>query len=173
MLPFLLAVATALAGEPVRYPADLGASVIDVSGYPADQRRVYEELFLPKCGECHSPARAVNAPFVELTAAERSELLAGHPHALDDPDLLWAGPSVWRAHAYRMGLRKNGGEACPNFTKDGIVAIWQFLVFDSRARKTGGAVEGWLATRRGLVARFQPAMKRKSPGVTTKPAAAR
>ncbi len=46
-----------------RFAWDLGVDRLDVSGYPAAQRRNYE-VFLKACSGCHTPARALNAPVV-------------------------------------------------------------------------------------------------------------
>ncbi len=41
---------------------DKGPADLDVSSYPQDQQQNYK-LFITKCSLCHSPARALNAPF--------------------------------------------------------------------------------------------------------------
>jgi hypothetical protein len=39
---------------------DKGPATIDVSAYPPEMQARYE-LFIEKCGKCHTPARAINA----------------------------------------------------------------------------------------------------------------
>lgn len=46
-----------------RYPADKGPSTIDVSKYPKEMQDIYRNLFVKKCGKCHTPARAINTDF--------------------------------------------------------------------------------------------------------------
>jgi len=41
---------------------DKGPDTIDVSGYPAEVQATYD-LFLEKCGKCHTPARPINCDF--------------------------------------------------------------------------------------------------------------
>lgn len=41
---------------------DLGPDTVDISGYPLDIQS-YFEVFKEKCGNCHSIARPLNAPF--------------------------------------------------------------------------------------------------------------
>jgi hypothetical protein len=43
-------------------PRDFGAGSIDVSRYPAEQRKNYE-MYSVKCQKCHPLARSVNARF--------------------------------------------------------------------------------------------------------------
>lgn len=53
-----------LAAEPADKPdpRDFGPGSIDVSGYPAEQRKNYE-MYSVKCAKCHPLARSVNARF--------------------------------------------------------------------------------------------------------------
>lgn len=43
--------------------SDLGPDAIDVSGYPAPQRRAYK-VYARVCSRCHTLARSINAPYV-------------------------------------------------------------------------------------------------------------
>lgn len=45
------------------YYSDLGPDALDVSGYPAQQRRNYE-IYAHACSQCHTLARSINAPTV-------------------------------------------------------------------------------------------------------------
>lgn len=141
--------------RPIRVPADLGATSVDVSGYPAEHQRTYREQFVTKCNLCHSTARSLAAPLLEIDEAERAALEAGHPGALADPEVLRAGSDVWKKYLHRMWKRPPCCDACPVFTKSEITAIWKFLVYDSKRRKTGPALAGWIAYRRGLIAEYQ------------------
>ena len=43
---------------------DKGPAKIDVSTYPAALQNTYKTLFLKKCNDCHTVARAINSEFV-------------------------------------------------------------------------------------------------------------
>lgn len=62
-------------------PRDFGAGSIDVSGYPAEQRKNYE-MYSAKCSKCHPLARSVNARFT---------------------------PQEWKRYMKRMIRRPNSG----------------------------------------------------------------
>jgi hypothetical protein len=53
-----------LAGDPAEKPdpRDFGPGSIDVSRYPAEQKKNYE-MYSVKCQKCHPLARSVNARF--------------------------------------------------------------------------------------------------------------
>ncbi len=134
-------------------PADLGATGVDVSGYPAEHQRTYRELVQTKCAICHTPARALFAPYLELPEADCGAFVRAHPQA--DPEVLAVGPHVWRAYIKKMWRRPPCCNLCPTFTRDEAERIWRFLVYDSIRRKTGDQAPAWAACRRGLITRFQ------------------
>ena len=43
---------------------DKGPDRIDVSKYPPEMRDTYNKVFRPKCGKCHTIARAINSDYV-------------------------------------------------------------------------------------------------------------
>ncbi len=90
-----------------RYYSDLGPDVIDVAGYPAQQRynyRVYAEV----CSRCHTLARSINAPV--------------------------ASREFWEF--YMLGMRTaNRIDEKPPITAQERKAILDFLEYDSRVRK--------------------------------------
>jgi hypothetical protein len=43
---------------------DKGPAKIDVSTYPPAMQNIYKTLFLKKCNDCHTVARAINSEFV-------------------------------------------------------------------------------------------------------------
>lgn len=140
---------------PDRYPADLGPATVDVTTYPADLRQTYTRVFLPKCGSCHSPARPINSPFLELPAPERDALAKRRPDAVSDPQILDVRVNIWRSYVYRMGKRPPSRNLCPDLERDELQAVWHFLVYDSRVRKTGPALDTWIAHRKELIRRFK------------------
>ncbi len=62
-------------------PRDFGPGTIDVSGYPAEQKKNYD-MYSAKCSKCHPLARSVNARFT---------------------------PQEWKRYMKRMIRRPNSG----------------------------------------------------------------
>lgn len=156
-LPLLLAASTGLANVQIRPPmcaADLGATVLDVSSYPAAYQSTYRHLILTKCGICHSVARAFNSPFLQLPAAEASAFSSAHRAAVADPEVLRVSPEVWNAYVKKMWKRPPCCNLCPSFSQAEAAAIRDFLVYDSKVRKTGDRLEAWIALRKNLIARY-------------------
>jgi len=143
----------------IQYPADLGATDLDVSGYPAEHQRTFHDLVQTKCAICHSPARAISAPYLELPESEAAAFARAHPGAVQDPAILSVGPHVWRAYIKKMWRRPPCCNLCPTFTRDEAEQIWKFLVYDSIQRKTGDRIPAWTALRRDLINRFEHLQK--------------
>jgi hypothetical protein len=99
------AVAEASARPPFYY--DLGATSIDVSAYPPDQRGNYK-LFVSACATCHTPARPINAPII--------------------------GEEAWTQYVRRMHVKMVNNGIALSQTDEG--RILSFLTYDSKARKT-------------------------------------
>lgn len=90
-----------------RFYYDLGADSLDVSSYPQEQQDNYK-VFANTCSQCHSLARALNAP---LTAR-----------------------ADWRRYVVRMHL-KNKARDGSGFTQKDAKAIIAFLTYDASERK--------------------------------------
>jgi hypothetical protein len=135
--------------------ADLGATAIDVSDYPAEHQRTYQDLFLTKCAICHTPARALNAQYLELPAAQSAALKRAHPESTWNPDVLSVGPGEWKKYITKMWRRPPCCSVCPTFTQAEAQAIWHFLVYDSIRRKSGDHVLEWARYRLGLLETFK------------------
>lgn len=152
LLGFMLLAASASAWDrPVRCAADLGSTSVDVSDYPPEHQRTYQEQFVTKCNICHSTARPLASPMLELSAAELAALPAAVRAVAADPEVLRIGLDVWKKYLHRMWKRPPCCDLCPVFTKAEITAIWKFLVYDSQRRKTGPALARWVGYRRGLI----------------------
>ncbi len=106
------------------YANDLGPDTIDVSSYPEEIQKKYA-LFLAKCSVCHSPARAINS---ELTDSKE-----------------------WARYIKIMQLRPPCCNFCPVLSHAEAKAIWEFLVYDSRIRKTGPHAAEWAQHRAQLL----------------------
>ncbi len=126
------------------YPNDMGPDEIDVSAYPKPMRDAYK-VFKFKCAACHTIARPINSQFLELTDEELAKLKKEDPAALADDRVLMAQSGMWNRYVKRM-MAKPG---CP-VGKDGKV-IWEFLVHDSKARKTGERAAAWRKHRKHLL----------------------
>lgn len=126
------------------YPNDFGPDEIDVSEYPKEMRASYK-LFKFKCAACHTIARPINSQFLELSKDEIAKLKKEDPAALADERVLSADEGMWSRYVKRM-MAKPG---CP-VGKDGKV-IYEFLVYDSKARKTGINSALWRKHRKHLL----------------------
>lgn len=131
------------------YANDLGPAALDVSGYPAALQKTYK-VALQKCAKCHSLARPLNSEFLELDQKTIDELKKNNPDALKDTHVLRPEEGIWKRYVKRM-MAKPG---CTVKGNDGKV-IWEFLVYDSKARKTGKNGAAWRAERRKLLEGFK------------------
>lgn len=95
--------------EDTLYYSDLGPAAIDVSGYPLQQRENYR-LFERACSQCHTAARAINAPTVSR--------------------------AFWQFYMSGMSTRSRvrTGAVAP-ITREESEAIMDFLEYDARERK--------------------------------------
>ncbi len=93
-----------------RFHYDLGPAVIDVSSYPEAQRGNYA-TFLRTCSHCHTPARAINSPYV--------------------------GRADWRRFIKRMHLKSKDRYGA-GFYKVEAEAVLDFLAYDAKLRKVDG-----------------------------------
>jgi hypothetical protein len=111
LLSLLFAVTPVIAGTALTEaetkavtPGDLGPATIDVSSYPENQKNAYQ-LFLQKCSQCHTPARAINSP--------------------------WTENRQWDRFVHIMHSRSHG----VLLKKDEFKTIIDFLTYDSKIRK--------------------------------------
>lgn len=139
----------------IEYPADLGPDTVDVSDYPPPLQKIYRENFLKTCAVCHSPARALNAPYLEIKDHERAALELEQPALFEDPKILMAGPHLWKHYIKRMKMRPPCCGVCPVMTDQSSKEIWEFLVYDGRARKTGAQAQSWRRHRQTLLDEFK------------------
>lgn len=115
-------------GAAALFYSDLGPETVDVSSYPAARRADYE-VFLRVCSRCHTPARALNAPYVNRA---------------------W-----WEFYMARMRVRSRfQGEA---LSKKDMRSVLDFLEHDSNERKVARAAE-FEAIKSELKRRFEAAL---------------
>ncbi len=131
------------------YPNDMGPAEIDVSGYPKEHKQAYR-IFAFKCAACHTIARPINSQFLELTAAEIAKAKKDDPELFKDPKLTFPEEMVWNRYVKRM-MSKAG---CPVKKEDGK-PIWEFLVYDSKVRKTGENGKAFRKARAQLLHEFK------------------
>ncbi len=105
---------------------DLGPDAVDVSAYPAEMRADYA-VFHRACGECHTPARALNAPVQSRT--------------------------YWRFHLARMSLHRRARGRGRIARADQKAAL-DFLEYDSKVRKEGEQRAAFAARTEELKRRF-------------------
>jgi len=130
------------------YPNDLGPDEIDVSSYPKEMRQAYK-VFAFKCAACHTIARPINSQFLELTEAEIKKAKVDEPELFKDEKVTKVDAGIWNRYVKRM-MAKPG---CP-VGKDGK-QIFEFLAYDSRARKTGANGKEWREQRGKLLKEFK------------------
>ena len=131
------------------YPNDFGPAEIDVSEYPPQMKKDYK-VFAFKCAACHTIARPINSQFIELNAEEQAALKKEAPIMFTDKRMGLIEEKIWNRYVKRM-MSKPG---CPVKPDDGK-QIWEFLVFDSKLRKTGPNTKAWIEHRTKLVDDFK------------------
>ncbi|MBI3289693.1 MAG: cytochrome c [Elusimicrobia bacterium] len=113
------------------FDSDLGPDTVDVSGYPAEQRRNYE-LYANACSRCHTLARSINAP--------------------------WVNRRWWDFYVSKMRVRAMlRREKLPDRE---LNAVLDFLEYDSHERKVARAPE-FERLRQILKRRFQASLDRR------------
>jgi hypothetical protein len=144
------------------YPNDYGPETIDVSAYPKDIQAGYK-TFQAKCTACHPAARPLNSEFIESKGssagarkAALGALKSSHPDMFSKKNrLIWKPEAnIWQRFVKRMRAKPG----C-DITKEEVRQIWQFLSYDSLARKSGKNKKKWMAFRKKLVGDF----KKKHP----------
>lgn len=163
LLPLAAAAVPSPKGPP-ELPEDLGPETIDVSAYPSEQRRVYQDIFLPVFAFIRGgPARALNSPLIEIDVAGEDAERRAHPAIAANPALASYTRGGWRSEVLRVKNRPRCCGACPVLTRADAEALRHFLVYDSLRRKTGAAAESWAAQRRELLRRFAEIQTEKTP----------
>lgn len=115
--------------------SDLGPDTVDVSAYPAEQRRNYA-VYARACSRCHTLARSINAPYVHRA---------------------W-----WEFYTAKMNVRsKFQGDP---LTKAELRAALDFLEYDSNVRKVARAAE-FDALKTELKARFDKILDERVEGL--------
>jgi len=133
----------------VLYANDLGSATIDASNYPRKYQKTFKMAF-QKCAKCHSLSRPLNSQFLELSKKEIEVLKKENPDIFEKNNILMIESAIWKRYVQRM-MAKPG---CDINSKDGK-AIWQFLVFDSKHRKSGKNMKEWVRHRRELLREFK------------------
>ncbi len=127
------------------FPNDFGPTTIDVSHYPK-KMQAYYKLFLKRCSKCHTVARPINAQFLELT--KEGELVAkkDDPEIFKDTDVWKVSPTIWDQFVHKM-MAKHGAVISKKEGRE----IYEFLVYDSKRRKTGMNAKEWEKERKRLL----------------------
>ncbi len=127
------------------FPNDFGPTTINVSHYPK-KMQVYYKLFLKRCSKCHTVARPINAQFLELT--KKGEIFAkkDDPEIFKDTDVWKVSPTIWDHFVHKM-MAKHGAVISKKEGRE----IYEFLVYDSKRRKTGMSAKQWEKERKRLL----------------------
>jgi hypothetical protein len=110
------------------FDSDLGPETVDVSGYPAGQRRNYA-VYVRVCSRCHTLARSINAPYVNRG---------------------W-----WEFYITNMRMRSRRRGESLDEREAGVVL--DFMEYDSNQRKVARAAE-FEKIRFELKRRFEAAL---------------
>jgi hypothetical protein len=136
------------------FPEDLGPSEIDVSGYPAEHQETYRTIFSSYAKFVGGPARLLNSPLIELDAESAEQERKAHPELFGDPQVANVSATAWKDQIAAIRKRPPCCGGCPYLTIGEARALWAFLVYDSRARKTGPQAQSWVQHRRKLIESF-------------------
>lgn len=135
------------------YPNDLGPDRLtdeELAAYSPAEKEGYK-LLVARCAQCHSAARPLNSRFVEPEGKDAAvaALQKSNPELFKDTSIRQIEGAVWNRYVKRM-MAKPG---CAVTVQDGR-KIWEFMVYDSKRRKTGKNAAAWRAHRRKLLEEF-------------------
>jgi hypothetical protein len=133
------------------FPNDFGPTRLDVSQYPARIQKDYR-VFVQRCSQCHTLARAINSQYLQLTAKEQQTAKVEEPELYQDDKIWHVNDSVWSGYIQNMHVKP--GASLRHYPAD-IDQLTEFLVYDSKARKTGANRESWRAVRQKLLDSFK------------------
>lgn len=128
---------------------DLGPETLDVSAYPGPIQGGYR-LLQEKCSRCHSAARPLNSPFVEMGASEVAATKRQHPEWFQNEAVWTIRSEVWKRYTHRMAMKPRS-----EINRKEADAILAFLVYDGKIRKIGQGAASWKAHRSRLLVDFQ------------------
>src|SRR5438552_11737061 len=131
------------------FPNDAGPDQVDVSKYPPEFQAKYR-LFARRCSQCHTMARPINSQFLELSPEQQAAVKAKEPGLFQNDDIWHVEDHVWSRFVKRM-MAKPGS----NIQAEEAKKIWQFLVYDSQARKMGDNQEMCRLHRKKLLEDFK------------------
>ncbi len=133
------------------YANDFGEAEVDERRVPDSVKKGYQ-LLKSRCAQCHTPARPLNAQYIEVDAAFRDQLLHKHPELFTDPNLLWPDVDLWRRLVKRMAAKPGS-----NIASDDAKEIYTFLVwlYKDRIGPQGEHAEAWRDHRRKLLEDFK------------------
>ncbi|MBI3553385.1 MAG: hypothetical protein HY077_12895 [Elusimicrobia bacterium] len=130
------------------FPNDKGPDSIDVSAYPKEQQETYR-VFLKRCSTCHTPARALNAQFLQLSPEEQEKAKREDPELFKDKKVVEVDDAIWSRYVKRM-MSKPGSTVGGDGKK-----IFELMVYDSKQRKLGANALAWRAHRKSLLEKFK------------------
>jgi hypothetical protein len=156
-LGIVLATAVAAADKPAvpRVAEDLGLPSIDVSSYPEEYQKTYQDIFVPVFKFHGGTARAVNSPIIELDAHLEQQEQRNNPMLFSDPEVAQVSRDGWKKFVQSLYRTPACCGACPVMTLEKARSLWRFLAYDSIQRKTGRRAPSWALYRKDLMRRFR------------------
>ncbi|MDE2038452.1 MAG: hypothetical protein KGO96_02915 [Elusimicrobia bacterium] len=134
---------------------DLGPSTIDVSSYPEEYQKTYQDVFIPFFKIRGGAARAVNSPIIELDMHLEEQERRDHPQLFQEAGAAVVSRDGWKQFVEKLYATPACCGACPVLTRAKARALWRFFVYDSIQRKTGRQAAHWVALRKDLLDRFR------------------
>ena len=139
----------------ILYPEDLGPATIDITNYPPRYQKIYQDILKPMLGSFGGPARLFNSPIIELNSEQERAERRSNPRLFSDSLIAQPSAKGWKKRVEEIRLRPPCCGACAVLTRENAKQLWEFLVYDSLARKTGKNAQDWIRHREALVERFQ------------------
>jgi len=137
------------------YPEDLGPAQLDVSAYPPEHQKTYQDVFLYFAKYAGGTARLINSPLIEMDPQSERVERQNNPGLFSEPGIAEVSATAWKSHVAKIRNRPPCCGACPYLTLTQARDLWSFLVYDSKVRKTGPQAAAWIKLRRQLIKEFE------------------
>jgi hypothetical protein len=154
--------APAQLSKKIKLAEDLGPAAIDVSSYPEEMRKTYQDIFLHLFSFFGTTARIINSPIIEMDEHLEAQERRDNPNLFSDPDLAQISRDGWKKSVEEIHQRPPCCGACPLLSLEDARALRRFLVYDSIQRKTGPNAKAWIEQRKDLLRRFNESKRRTS-----------
>jgi hypothetical protein len=133
------------------FPNDDGPAQVDVTAYPQEIQADYR-IFARRCSQCHTLARAINSQNLQLSPDEQKAAKLAEPDIFKDEKIWRISEVTWTGYVGKMFGKPGSIIRTRPAELDQII---EFLVYDSKARKTGAQRAAWRAQRQKLLDDFR------------------